>query len=94
MLTNANFGTQVCRLYIATKLSRVDLNTVILELTLLVLSHKYTLQNMFDSIHSKQYLNVPDLPDMLEKKEEGQELVGFTFCVIRHVVYLSVRLSV
>jgi len=57
-----------------------------LELTVLVLSHKHTDQDIFDFIHSKQFPTVPDLPGMLYSKEEGQELAGFTFCVVRHAV--------
>jgi hypothetical protein len=87
VLTTANFDSQAWRLHIATKYSRVDLNLVMLELIILVLSHKYTDQD-------KQYPTVPDLPGMLQNKKEGQELVGFTFCIVRHAVCLSVSLDI
>jgi hypothetical protein len=64
MLT-ANFGTPAWRIQVAPKYSRVDLNLVMVELTVLALTHKYTDQDVFDLIHSKEYLIVPDLSDML-----------------------------
>jgi len=65
VLTTANFGTPTLRLRTAAKYSRVDLNLVMLQLTLSVLSHKYTEQDMFDLINSKEYPTVTDLPGVL-----------------------------
>ena len=55
VLTTANSDNATLRLHTATKHSRVDLNLVMMDLNLLVLSHKYTDQDMFDLIHSKQF---------------------------------------
>jgi len=63
--TNANFGTPALQLRTATKDSLVNLNLVMLDLTLLVFSHKYTDRDLFDLINYKQYPIVPDLPGML-----------------------------
>jgi hypothetical protein len=43
----------------------VDLNLVMVQLTVLALTHKHTDQDVFDLIHSKEYPIVPDLLDML-----------------------------
>jgi hypothetical protein len=53
MLTTENFDNPALRLRRATKFSQVDLNLLMMDLTLLVLSHKYTDQDLFDLIHSK-----------------------------------------
>jgi len=65
LLATANFGTPALRLHTATNYSREDLNLVTLDLTLFVLTHKYTDLDLFDLIHSKEFPTVPDLLGML-----------------------------
>jgi hypothetical protein len=62
---NANFGTQAWPFPTVTKYSLAELNLVMLDLTLLVLSHKYTDWDLFHLIHYEEYPIVPDLPGML-----------------------------
>jgi hypothetical protein len=63
--TNANVGTPALQLRTATKDSLVDLNLVMLDLTLSVLLHNYTDRDLFDLIHYKQYPIVTDLAGIL-----------------------------